>query len=177
MGHADHDQPAARRQVAWGHVIGSGGSDRDKYRVGAAPGGLSRGAPGFGIGGEHAVGGAEFARGGEFFLSHIDGDDARSAGDPGTLDGVQSDPAGTDDDDDLTGAHICGVDDCADAGGDAARQQAGRGHRHVVGNRCDLGLVNDDLFGEGTDRQALFKAAAARGGQRTFGAIIGGSAV
>src|SRR5205814_3743307 len=86
------------------------------------------------------IGGAELPGHRELRLQRIDGDDALGAGDARTLDHRESDAAATEYRDAGAGLHFGGVEDGADAGGDAAADE-----RRTL--EWDLRIHLDEVFG------------------------------
>jgi hypothetical protein len=91
---------------------------------------------------------AEGSRGSELPLREVDRDVRSGAADGGPLDAVEADAARADGHDVPAGADGRGVQDGAEAGDDAAGQQACALQRHVAGDRRELRGVDHDLLGE-----------------------------
>ena len=96
----------------------------------------------------------------EFFGDDIDCDHPCRAGHSCTLDTVQPDPAGTDDDDIAARPYPCGVGRCPESGNDAARQQAGHVQLDVGRNLLDLALIDNHPFRESRRADTLFNRGA-----------------
>ena len=99
----------------------------------------------------HDVGGAVRPRRLEPGVVEIDGDDRRGPREPCALDDRRSDTAAADDGDGGAGAYLRAAEHGADAGDDAARQQAPDVQSHLVGHLDQRVLPHQGVAGERAD--------------------------
>ena len=71
------------------------------------------------------MGCAKFFGDGQFFFTHINGNNASRTGNAGTLNGVQANAPSTNDDNVLSGTQISSVNNCPNASDHATCNQAG----------------------------------------------------
>ena len=140
----------------YGLLDGSRRTDGDKHIISAAPTGQRRNCfANVYLVASNDVSGAELLRVIEFLVTDIDGDDRRCARHPGTLDRIEPNPSGTDNDHARTGSHVGGVGHGAEARDDAAREERSDVETHRVVNARDLRVMDDCSLGESAGVHAL----------------------
>ncbi len=85
------------------------------------------------------------------------------------VDGVEPDASGSEDHDSVAGADVSGVQDGAGASHNAAAEQRSLGERKLRGYDRELVLVDERLFGETSEPEALKQTSPVSGQARGIG--------
>ena len=112
------------------------------------------------------VGGTEAPGLIESLLLDIDDDDPRRAREARAANRIESHAASAEDHDRLAGADVGGVQDGTGARHNAAAEQRCLGERKLLGHDGELVLVNEGLFGEAAQPEALEQAGPISGQAR-----------
>ena len=110
---------------------------------------------GFGLGGIDYISCAELFGCFQPLRLDVDSHDPRRANDACAAYRIKPDASGAENHDRVAGVHVCGIQNGARAGDNAAAQQRSLRERHVFGHERELVLVDERSFGEATKSHAL----------------------
>ncbi len=119
---------------------------------------VADGLDGFRLGGIDDVGGAKSSGLVESLRLDVDDDDPRSACDARPTNGIESNSSSAEDHDCVAGADVRRVQDRAGARYNAAAEERSLGERKLLGYEGKLVFVDERLFGEAAQPEALEQA-------------------
>jgi hypothetical protein len=119
---------------------------------------ITDGVDGIRLKGVDNIGGSEASGLVESLLLDVDDDDPRSAGDARATHCIEANASGAEDHDSVAGANVSRVQDGTGTGHNAAAEQRSLGERKLLGYDGELVLVDERLFSEAAQPEALEQA-------------------